>query len=58
MEKINFELEIINQNFSDVDLANFEFDRCTFQNCNFTENNLRMTEFIDCLFDNKVFCQL
>jgi len=52
MEKMNFEIEFDNQNFSDVDLSNVEFDRCTFHNCDFTGNNLRMTEFIDCLFDN------
>ena len=52
MNKINFEIEFKNEDFSSIDISNHEFDRCTFFNCIFSGNNLRVTIFIDCLMDN------
>lgn len=46
------EKTFISKDFSEKKISGREFDRCTFENCNFTASAIVQSDFIDCLFDN------
>lgn len=57
MTQYLFQQEFTNQNFESDWLNLKEFEKCTFQNCRFSEANFIGITFVDCFFKNCHFDQ-